>query len=564
MPGPVASTRDWQVRISRNGGFRSPKGWRWPPKLSERAALLRGPWELSLDGCFADIGFAASREELRWARAFVAKAEDAEWCYSLTLFDARAVAGIFMPTAIVGGADSRDPRPLRRDERRWRHDWQLLISGSQREGAVLTPEAIERGGYPPVPNSWASYEVAWGFYASLPRAALLWGLDLAATPYRAGDSPRERGALAHALWAATMSQWAVNVAGELLAEARQAWRGQESGDSGRLWWLPGALVRGMRDIGEDALCGGDDIQGRQLSSLLEAIGRVRWSKVDPCWVRRPQENRVGAPIFKGGDFVPWDPITWTLAVRPELVFPPGFCPGPWGIEDRGEVLTGRLSRYRQVGNGLAVCPGGWGAFPYSTIRMTPEAGGSHGRRGAGKTGSFPAGSDTAQGEVRQEIDEPVVCDEGLVSGPADQDEVMCPCPTGSPAEPDNTESHTPGQDEPMSPLGGPEERAGKPVVVMEEVGSDGEGILPSAWNQTQFVRKEECVPVETSGVEDHLWVPFVDESLLGAVLGSSACEERLQRLSFSPVSDESLEALMDLVREIKEIYEKASCSRDLG
>lgn len=81
------------------------------------------------------------------------------------------------------------------------------------------PEAIERGGYPLVPNCWASYEFLLGFYAGSPRLALLWGLYLATAPYRAGDRPRERGALAHALWAATIIQWVVNVVGELLFEA---------------------------------------------------------------------------------------------------------------------------------------------------------------------------------------------------------------------------------------------------------------------------------------------------------------------------------------------------------
>lgn len=548
VPRRIAESRDWQARITLNSGFRAPKGWRWSPKLEERVALLGGSADLDLAGCYADIGFAESREELLWARAFVAKASDAEWCYRLTLFDARVIEGLVLPTA-VGGADNRMPRPFRRDERRWRHDLQVLVSGYQREGSVLSATAIEGGGYPQVPSCWSAYEVPWGLYAGTPRAALLWGLDLAVSPYRAGESPRERGALPHALWAATMSQWAMNVAGELLAEARQAWRGQESGDEGRLWWLPGALVRGMRDIGANALCGGDGAQARQLSALLDAIGRVRWTKVDPCWVRRPQGNRVAAPIFKGGDFVPWDPVTWSLAVRPKLLFPRGVCPGPWGIEDRGVLLTGRLHRYRQVGNGLAVCPGGWGAFPYSSLRVPVPV---TGRGGAGEPEPDEGEEDTMQveeaGHPSDEAAVPVQ-EEPISVG---RDETMCP--EGVALD---------QQDEPMCPEGGPGGRAAKPIVVIdldagvmvEEVDSDGEGILPSAWNQTQFVGKEESVPLEASST-DQYWVPFVDERLLRAVLKSLPCEERLQRLEFSPVSDESLEALIDLVGEIKEIYDR--------
>lgn len=98
-----------------------------------------------------------------------------------------------MPTDGVGGVDTREPRPLQRDEFRWRHDHQVLIHGSQRESALLTAAAIEGGTYPTVPSCWAAYEVRWCFYAESPRAALLWGFALAASPYSAGEIPRERG-----------------------------------------------------------------------------------------------------------------------------------------------------------------------------------------------------------------------------------------------------------------------------------------------------------------------------------------------------------------------------------
>lgn len=59
---------------------------------------------------------------------------------------------------------------------------------------MLTAAAIEGGAYPPVPSCWEAYEVPCGFYAKSPRAALLWEIALAASLYRAGEGPRERGA----------------------------------------------------------------------------------------------------------------------------------------------------------------------------------------------------------------------------------------------------------------------------------------------------------------------------------------------------------------------------------
>lgn len=101
-------------------------------------------------------------------------------------------------TAVFGEADSRASRPLRRDESRWRHDWSILIAGVQREGAVLTGEAVSRGCYSPVPNCWPYFEFPGGFYVVSPREAFLWGVELEGSPYRAGDTPRERGAWSNA------------------------------------------------------------------------------------------------------------------------------------------------------------------------------------------------------------------------------------------------------------------------------------------------------------------------------------------------------------------------------
>lgn len=58
----------------------------------------------------------------------------------------------------------------------------------------------------------------------------------------------------HSLWEAAMSQWAMNVFGELIGEEGRSYCGGESCDVGCIWGFLGALLRGMRDIGPLDLC----------------------------------------------------------------------------------------------------------------------------------------------------------------------------------------------------------------------------------------------------------------------------------------------------------------------
>lgn len=95
-----------------------------------------------------------------------------------------------------------------------------------------------------------------------------------------------------------------------------------------------------------------------MAALLDAIPRVLYSIVDPRWVRRPQDNKFNAPVFANGDIISLDPLSWELAVAPELLFPPSGGPGPYGLDNPGERLTGDIRRYRRSINGLSVCPGG--------------------------------------------------------------------------------------------------------------------------------------------------------------------------------------------------------------
>lgn len=121
--------------------------------------------------------------------------------------------------------------------------------------------------------------------------------------------------------------------------------------------------------------------------LTTAIPRVRWFSVDPCWVRRPKGNYVRARIYEGWDFVPWSPVTWSLRVREEILLPVAGISRPWGLDDRGRPLSGRLLRFRQHSNGFRPVPVGLAGdsllgYPWETpgeyesqpVRGTPGPG----------------------------------------------------------------------------------------------------------------------------------------------------------------------------------------------
>lgn len=46
---------------------------------------------------------------------------------------------------------------------------------------------------------------------------MLWGIEIEASLYRVNERPRDLYVRVHALWSTVMSQWAVNVASEILA-----------------------------------------------------------------------------------------------------------------------------------------------------------------------------------------------------------------------------------------------------------------------------------------------------------------------------------------------------------
>lgn len=135
----------------------------------------------------------------------------------------------------------------------------------------------------------------------------------------------------------------MNVAGELLAEAQIACCCGESSDIELFWFPPGSLLRIICDILPVPLWSGEWLRAGRLSSILNAIFRVHWSKINPRMVPNLQQNNVGAPIYENGEFVPWDTVNLSLAFWSELVLHPSGIPEPWGLENFGHRLLGDYS-----------------------------------------------------------------------------------------------------------------------------------------------------------------------------------------------------------------------------
>lgn len=165
-----------------------------------------------------------------------------------------------------------------------------------------------------------------------PLPARVWGLQMMHYPFSC--DLRESRPAQWAAWCMLFSHYAQDVAAELLASLPH----------GRLWYLPPALVRGMRDIGLRALVGD---HAKLLDRALYAILQVRWEHVDPGACQRPNENYLEAPLYKTGDIVP--PEGGDLYVTAALRRFPHEA-----VQCRGEPMRGDLSNSRtDQGRGTA-------------------------------------------------------------------------------------------------------------------------------------------------------------------------------------------------------------------
>ncbi len=139
------------------------------------------------------------------------------------------------------------------------------------------------------------------------------------------------------------SQWARNVAHALLAEALLP------GDNAKPWWLPLSL------IGTPDLVGGHSESAHRLDKLLEAIDDVQWSMVDPSMTVWPSRNEFDAPMYRNGDFVPWDIDAWAPAL-------PSCMLGAAKAQNGGcsQLYKRDLSAYRDDRLGRVTSPSlGW-------------------------------------------------------------------------------------------------------------------------------------------------------------------------------------------------------------
>lgn len=67
----VLGSPDWQERVTLGAGFRSPRGWRWVPRLKYLADGLDGPAKLAFRRLPTDITYVRTELELRWVQEFV-------------------------------------------------------------------------------------------------------------------------------------------------------------------------------------------------------------------------------------------------------------------------------------------------------------------------------------------------------------------------------------------------------------------------------------------------------------------------------------------------------------
>lgn len=156
MAPEVAGSADWMVRVTGGFGFRHPRVWRWDIALRERARGRIGCLSLSIFDRDADIAYEMSFVVLTCARSLVERSASDIWSLGLAFFDARVLDGFRFVYKRLGGYSGTHRRCARRDERRWRHDWQVLVSSVQKEKDVFTDLAVAAGWYAQVTQSWCN------------------------------------------------------------------------------------------------------------------------------------------------------------------------------------------------------------------------------------------------------------------------------------------------------------------------------------------------------------------------------------------------------------------------
>lgn len=189
----------------------------------------------------ADVVFAQDQAEADVGVKLMGRVQSVAWCRGLNWFDKEAL--LDRPLPGHGPSTQRAGR-LRDSERKWRMRVGRLVNGWQ--PGIRDREFREVVKGPPLPPRWNAYiEVPFGLRVGNPSPLRLYGKYLCRWPL--GHGLREANPIAYAMWCVCYTLFAQDAAREVL----------DGLDNGRLWFLPPALIAGMRQVSLSALAGGD-------------------------------------------------------------------------------------------------------------------------------------------------------------------------------------------------------------------------------------------------------------------------------------------------------------------
>ena len=310
MPVAVLSSWDWAVRTDPSPPFVSQSRgamFDWENKIGVRRRVLSPfAWRLP-EAWRMDMAFA------RWSR---------EQCYVGSLFEAftwdelTSINGLSASLVVTechvsesraslsycgqGVVDKQwtMPKDLRTFERKERHRTRHFIPAHCQEAVLVKAEHLSRR-YVPCPPWWRRVEVPYGMRPETPPCLAYYGSVLREHPD-------------HPAWSIVRSEWAVEVAKDLLIQAR----------AGRLYWIPEGVRSDLESM--DLSLAFNDLPVRaygDLMQLLLFVDELRWSQ---C----PEENRLSAPenanltpLHVTGDYFEFDPVTWAPMVDESLRIP---------------------------------------------------------------------------------------------------------------------------------------------------------------------------------------------------------------------------------------------------
>ena len=173
--------------------------------------------------------------------------------------------------------------------------------------------------YVALPEGWEDLEVPYIFH---PQVLLI--ITYAGGALNAGDP--------EGVWKVLYTEWVWCCAVELIHQARR----------GRLWYLPPAVVKGIKEVGFDAICFGNASHAAELESLLYEISVIRWDRVPLENGLIPRFNDLGGPIYRNGDFVPFDVSTWATQMVDAMYIEEDDSGNPRYEVSRGPAQQGRL------------------------------------------------------------------------------------------------------------------------------------------------------------------------------------------------------------------------------